>query len=89
MRSLSNWKVLGWSCELCGYKQHRRTDYCCNCGSRMGEGVVNPIEEIEWLVVDDDPPEAYDCSKCGAMVHKKYKFCPKCGGMFKEKKNEL
>ena len=55
----------------------------------MGEGVVNPIEEIEWLVVDDDPPEAYDCSKCGAMVHKKYKFCPKCGGMFKEKKNEL
>lgn len=40
-----------------------------------------------WLAVDD-MEDAFDCSRCGAMVQKRVNFCPRCGADM-QKSNKL
>lgn len=37
-----------------------------------------PVVHGRWLPVDEKN-DAFDCSECDAMVHKRMNYCPKCG----------
>lgn len=42
------------------------------------ESADGNIVHGEWLPVDEKE-DAFDCSECDAMVHRRHNFCPKCG----------
>lgn len=41
-----------------------------------------PPKEAEWIEVDEKH-DAFDCSRCGAMVERKCLYCPGCGARMK------
>lgn len=45
-------------------------------------------QNAEWIKVDDKD-DAFDCSKCGAMVKRKCLYCPGCGSKMKNGKRAI
>lgn len=48
------------------------------------EPSVNPQNTANWVGIDDEPYDDYECNNCGRVVttetpYADYKYCPNCG----------
>ena len=65
---------------------------CCDCMANIDPGYAQQKSTVQekwnhraasnsygyWIPVDEKE-DAFDCSKCDAMVSKRLNFCPQCG----------
>lgn len=58
-----------------------------DCIGGLEPADVRPVLNGMWLAVDDKD-DAFDCSRCGAMVQKRVNYCPRCGASMR-KSNRL
>lgn len=74
----------GGFCTKCPYYTEFEIDDWIECTSRLAVDALALLkeQEAEWLEVDDKH-DAFDCSRCGAMVGRKCLYCPGCGARMK------
>ena len=84
--------VLDWheheKCEIEGYIREIAEDI------KALPSVAPAMERGNWIPVDDEPHEDYECDRCGRIVYCEgdvdfeFKYCPECGAEMWEGESE-
>ncbi len=82
-----SWRIPGKDqCGNCHAYLPKGARYCTICGTRAGEGVYKPYQEMMQCIYGPMPRErTHVCENCGyrwttCLMLDNQKYCPQCGG---------